>query len=107
MCMQSSCPKKLPKNYPSCPQVGCNFTGQVCGVDGNTYPSECAAFAESISVDYAGPCASSGLIDYNGRPYCAKAVVECPSLPQQECLGITPPGACCPKCAGALRILFR
>ncbi|VVC41393.1 Thyroglobulin type-1,Kazal domain [Cinara cedri] len=86
--------------------VGCNFTGQVCGVDGNTYPSECAAFAESVSVDYAGPCASSGLIGYNGQPYCAKGVVECPSLPQQECLGITPPGACCPKCAGALRILF-
>ncbi|XP_015375740.1 PREDICTED: reversion-inducing cysteine-rich protein with Kazal motifs-like [Diuraphis noxia] len=87
--------------------VGCNSTGRVCGVDGNTYPSECAAFAESVSVDYAGPCASSGLIRHNGRPYCAaKGIVDCPKLPQQGCLGITPPGACCPKCAGALQILF-
>jgi len=77
-------------------------------VDGNTYPSECAAFAESTSVDYPGPCASSGFIGHNGRPYCAaKGTVDCPKLPQQGCLGITPPGACCPKCAGALQILLR
>ncbi|XP_025206396.1 reversion-inducing cysteine-rich protein with Kazal motifs [Melanaphis sacchari] len=87
--------------------VGCNSTGSVCGVDGNTYPSECAAFAESASVDYPGPCISSGFIGHNGRPYCAaKGVVNCPRLPHKGCLGITPPGACCPKCAGALRILF-
>ncbi|XP_050545812.1 reversion-inducing cysteine-rich protein with Kazal motifs [Daktulosphaira vitifoliae] len=86
--------------------VGCNSSGTVCGVDGNTYPSECSAFAESISVDYAGPCMSSGFISYNGRPYCSKRVVECPRLPEQGCLGITPPGSCCPKCAGALRVMF-
>ncbi|XP_050420992.1 reversion-inducing cysteine-rich protein with Kazal motifs [Adelges cooleyi] len=86
--------------------VGCNSSGTVCGVDGNTYPSECAAFAESASVDYAGQCVSSGFISYNGRPYCPKGVVECPRLPQQGCMGITPPGSCCAKCVGALRILF-
>ncbi|XP_025408983.1 reversion-inducing cysteine-rich protein with Kazal motifs isoform X2 [Sipha flava] len=87
--------------------VGCNASGgPVCGVDGNTYPSECAAFAESMSVDYTGPCVTSGFIGRNGRPYCAGAGVSCPALAQEECVGITPPGACCAKCAGALRILF-
>lgn len=90
-----------------CLQVGCNSTGLVCGVDGNTYPSECVAFAESMSVDYAGPCATSGFIGHNGRPNCARGVVNCPKLPEQGCLGVTPPGACCPKCTGALRIMFR
>lgn len=88
-------------------QNGCNSTGRVCGVDGNTYPSECAAFTESAIVDYAGPCISSGFVGHNGQPYCAADVAKCPKLPQQGCTGITPPGACCPKCAGALSILFR
>lgn len=32
--------------------------------------------------------------------------VKCPPLSDNTCLGITPPGACCPICGGALKLLY-
>ncbi|KAF7265647.1 hypothetical protein GWI33_020949, partial [Rhynchophorus ferrugineus] len=82
----------------------CKRTGYVCGINGRTYMSECAAFADMVSVDYDGPCSSIGLITNYKANQCSN--VKCPKLSDPNCLGITPPGACCPLCGGALRLLF-
>lgn len=83
----------------------CRIDGQVCGIDGETYISECAAKANHISVDYRGPCLAVGLISEVAKPQCGPAVA-CPPLPLAGCLAVTPPGACCPICAGALKLLY-
>ncbi|ERL84307.1 hypothetical protein D910_01716 [Dendroctonus ponderosae] len=82
----------------------CRENGQVCGINGRTYTSECAAHADMISVDYNGPCSSIGLITNTKSRQCSN--VKCHELPDESCLGITPPGACCPLCGGSLRLLY-
>nr|CAI5868539.1 unnamed protein product [Callosobruchus analis] len=82
----------------------CRTRGQVCGFNGQTYMSECAAHADMISVDYEGPCMAVGLIGTVKGQQCAG--VRCPKLLDINCMGITPPGACCPVCGGALRLLY-
>ncbi|KAJ8968089.1 hypothetical protein NQ317_005572, partial [Molorchus minor] len=82
----------------------CKYKGQVCGFNGKTYISECAAFADMIAVDYDGPCIAIGLITQVKAHQCAG--VNCPKLQDPSCLGVTPPGACCPICAGSIRILY-
>uniref|UniRef100_A0AAR5QAX4 Kazal-like domain-containing protein n=2 Tax=Dendroctonus ponderosae TaxID=77166 RepID=A0AAR5QAX4_DENPD len=82
----------------------CRENGQVCGINGRTYTSECAAHADMISVDYNGPCSSVGLITNTKSRQCSN--VKCHELPDESCLGITPPGACCPLCGGSLRLLY-
>lgn len=32
--------------------------------------------------------------------------IKCKSLPSKNCIGYTPPGACCPVCAGAMKIIY-
>lgn len=82
----------------------CRNVGEVCGINGKTYVSECAAFADYVSVDYGGPCVTVGLITDKKTQQCPG--VQCRPLPDANCLGFTPPGACCPVCAGALRLLY-
>ncbi|KAM3965806.1 reversion-inducing-cysteine-rich protein with kazal motifs [Aphomia sociella] len=84
----------------------CSKIGTVCGVNGITYMSECAAWAEYITVDYAGPCLAVGPISDLMEPKCTIDRIVCPALKNPRCLGFTAPGACCPKCGGALRILY-
>ncbi|KAL4711491.1 hypothetical protein ACJJTC_000507 [Scirpophaga incertulas] len=84
----------------------CSHRGTVCGVDGITYTSECAAWAKYVSVDYSGPCVAVGTISDLMEPKCTFDRVLCPPMKQQNCQGFTPPGACCPKCGGALRVLY-
>lgn len=36
--------------------IHCSPEGPVCGIDGEMYPSECAAEAQGIPRDYSGPC---------------------------------------------------
>ncbi|XP_071445131.1 reversion-inducing cysteine-rich protein with Kazal motifs [Hetaerina americana] len=92
----------------------CQMHGEVCGINGDTYNSECAAIADRITVDYYGPCVSIGRItegigDYIRRNHWKKVcdgAVKCPLLPRDDCLASIPPGSCCPVCAGALRLLF-
>lgn len=81
-------------------------TGKVCGVNGVTYFSECAAWAEYVSVDYLGPCLAVGPISDLMEPKCQFDRIVCPALKNSKCLGFTAPGACCPRCGGALRILY-
>ena len=86
--------------------MNCRTEGAVCGIDGNTYTSECAAHARQVSEDYDGPCRVVGLIGDKPRPQCSEDVVKCPPLTRSGCLGVTPPGACCPVCGGSLRLLY-
>jgi hypothetical protein len=44
-------------------QDWCESTGTVCGHDGESYQSECAARAAGITVDYKGQCRAVGNID--------------------------------------------
>ena len=82
----------------------CRHDGVVCGINGRTYISECAAWADMVSVDYMGRCRMVGLIGDTKSEQCPD--VKCAPLPDPHCLGITPPGACCPICGGALRLLY-
>ena len=47
--------------FPLLLQPHCRARGLVCGHDGETYESECAAWAERVSVDYKGSCAAVGI----------------------------------------------
>lgn len=80
--------------------------GLVCGTNGITYNSECAAWSEYVSIDYRGPCLAVGPISNLMEPKCQVDRIICPPLRKPNCLGFTAPGACCPKCGGALRILY-
>ncbi|XP_072392887.1 reversion-inducing cysteine-rich protein with Kazal motifs [Diabrotica undecimpunctata] len=82
----------------------CKHRSQVCGLNGKTYISECAAFADMVAVDYEGPCVAMGLITNIKSKQCLG--VKCPELQNANCIGITPPGACCPICGGAMRLLY-
>ncbi|XP_039290122.1 reversion-inducing cysteine-rich protein with Kazal motifs isoform X1 [Nilaparvata lugens] len=84
----------------------CKRTGTVCGIDGNTYASECAALARRVTVDYVGTCMTVGLIGDHAEPQCRHVAVVCPPLARPDCVGITPPTACCPVCAGAVNLLY-
>lgn len=85
--------------------TNCRTEGVVCGIDGETYLSECAAKANFVLVDYRGPCLAVGLITEGAKSKCGPAVA-CSPLPENGCLAVTPPGACCPICAGAMRLLY-
>ncbi|XP_017768615.1 PREDICTED: reversion-inducing cysteine-rich protein with Kazal motifs [Nicrophorus vespilloides] len=83
---------------------GCAYLGEVCGINGKTYISECAAIADYVSVDYVGPCVTVGAITDSKTIQCP--TIKCKPLPRADCLGFTPPGACCPICGGSLRLLY-
>ncbi|XP_021916359.1 reversion-inducing cysteine-rich protein with Kazal motifs isoform X1 [Zootermopsis nevadensis] len=86
--------------------VNCENDGPVCGIDGETYLSECGAHANLVSVDYRGPCIAVGLIGDQAKLQCSDSTVKCLPLARLGCMGITPPGACCPVCGGSLRLLY-
>lgn len=78
----------------------------MCGINGNTYASECAAWADFVSVDYTGVCVAVGMLTPPMSNKCLLDRVTCPPLVRADCLGYTPPGACCPVCGGALKLLY-
>jgi len=82
-----------------CFRQGCSIDGAICGLDGVTYDSECAAVGRGIPKDYDGPCR---FLPVAGQR-CPGA--DCSPLPP-HCAGIIPPGACCPLCAGVVRFTF-
>ncbi|XP_078454007.1 reversion-inducing cysteine-rich protein with Kazal motifs-like [Lampetra planeri] len=97
--------KTLPYVGPC--QRACRLPGQsVCGHDGETYTSVCAAHSARVAVDYMGPCRAVGLLPRHGAATPECDPVTCPPLPVAGCQPVTPPGACCPLCAGMLRILW-
>lgn len=84
---------------------GCTLRGPVCGANGEVYANECAAWAERTVVDYLGPCVAVGLIGDQAKPRCGD-LVQCPRLIVPYCVGVTPPGACCPVCGGAAKLFY-
>ncbi|XP_031570773.1 reversion-inducing cysteine-rich protein with Kazal motifs-like isoform X2 [Actinia tenebrosa] len=79
-------------------------TKPLCGINGETYSSVCAATSSRVIVDYEGHCRAIGhqvVSISEGR--CKD--VKCPPLVPANCVGIHPPGACCPHCAAQIRIL--
>ncbi|XP_054733430.1 reversion-inducing cysteine-rich protein with Kazal motifs [Anastrepha obliqua] len=82
----------------------CTMQGPVCGINGVTYVHECAAWADYIIIDYRGRCREVGLLAADMGRRCR--TVKCPRLPSPYCRGVVPPGACCPICAGAFRVVY-
>lgn len=109
---------------------GCRRT-PVCGINGVTYRNECeawsgecvllslfiehtknyqASFIVRLSdysiADYDGACREIGLLTDALGQRCAS--VKCPQRGRTNCPEgmITPPGACCPTCAGAIRVVY-
>ncbi|XP_007945195.1 reversion-inducing cysteine-rich protein with Kazal motifs [Orycteropus afer afer] len=92
-------------SYRGLCQPFCRATEPVCGHNGETYSSVCAAYSDRVAVDYHGPCQAVGALSEHGS-VTECAAVKCPSLSATGCKPIIPPGACCPLCAGMLRVLF-
>uniref|UniRef100_A0A803VCZ2 Reversion-inducing cysteine-rich protein with Kazal motifs n=1 Tax=Ficedula albicollis TaxID=59894 RepID=A0A803VCZ2_FICAL len=88
-------------------QPFCRSPEPVCGHNGETYGSVCAAYAQRVAVDYRGHCQAVGApADRGSHSECA--FVRCPQLSAAGCQPISfiHIGACCPLCAGMLRILY-
>lgn len=86
-------------------QPFCKSVEPVCGHNGETYSSVCAAYSDRVAVDYYGHCQAVGVLsDYGFHTECA--FVKCPQLSATGCKPVIAPGACCPLCAGMLRILY-
>ncbi|XP_037952722.1 reversion-inducing cysteine-rich protein with Kazal motifs-like [Teleopsis dalmanni] len=82
----------------------CSTKGPVCGINGVTYAHECAAWADYIVIDYRSRCREIGLLTHDMGRRCR--TIKCPNPPSPYCKGIVPPGACCPICAGAFRVIY-
>lgn len=98
----------------------------VCGINGVSYRSECEAwsglyqsflfhshsnfksnstfFADYSITDYEGECREIGLLTNTLGPRCAS--VKCNVNIKCTEGAIIPPGACCPVCGGAVRIIY-
>jgi reversion-inducing-cysteine-rich protein with kazal motifs len=82
----------------------CKDQGTVCGFNGITYRTECESWSDFSLVDYAGQCREVGLVTSTLGARCSS--IKCATLPSDICSGIVPPGACCPICGSALRIVY-
>ncbi|KAL3201558.1 hypothetical protein MRX96_012591 [Rhipicephalus microplus] len=82
-------------------EPGCRTRGSVCGIDGETYASECAAWAQRVLVDYRGPC-----LHRQAKEGCRQ--VHCPIVPPGGCQAMLMrlPGTCCPHCGWGLRLVL-
>ncbi|KAL4635116.1 reversion-inducing cysteine-rich protein with Kazal motifs-like [Arapaima gigas] len=96
---------KTPAYMGHCQQDACASPRPVCGQNGETYNTVCEAYSDRVAVDYHGHCQAMGTVsEYASDSGCNG--VHCPPLSSKDCNPITPPGACCPLCAGMLRILW-
>lgn len=57
-------------------------------------------------VDYNGICRAVGLINDESTETTRCSSVKCEKRLPGNCLGIVPPGACCPVCGGVIRIVY-
>uniref|UniRef100_A0A8C2CU69 Reversion-inducing cysteine-rich protein with Kazal motifs n=1 Tax=Cyprinus carpio TaxID=7962 RepID=A0A8C2CU69_CYPCA len=86
-------------------QDACRRPREVCGHNGETYSTVCEAFSDRVAVDYQGRCHAVGVMsEFTSDSGCN--AVPCPPLSSRACNPVTPPGACCPVCAGMLQILW-
>uniref|UniRef100_A0A672NAN3 Reversion inducing cysteine rich protein with kazal motifs n=1 Tax=Sinocyclocheilus grahami TaxID=75366 RepID=A0A672NAN3_SINGR len=86
-------------------QDACKKPRAVCGHNGETYSTVCEAFSDRVAVDYQGRCHAVGVVS-EFTPDSGCNAVPCPPLSSRACNPVTPPGACCPVCAGQLQILW-
>ncbi|XP_063778841.1 reversion-inducing cysteine-rich protein with Kazal motifs [Pseudophryne corroboree] len=92
-------------SYKGTCQPFCKFAEPVCGQNGETYSSVCSAYSNRVAVDYYGQCQDVGIFsDHSFSTECSS--IQCPPKPKVGCTPVTPPGACCPLCAGVIRILY-
>lgn len=92
-------------NYRGACIKNCKENGIVCGINGITYKSECEAWSDYSITDYIGPCQEIGLLTDTLGPRCS-TTIKCKRKLYDSCQPIYPPGACCPICAGAIRIIY-
>ncbi|ELT93237.1 hypothetical protein CAPTEDRAFT_32393, partial [Capitella teleta] len=86
---------------------GCQSSGVVCGINGETYSSECAAWADGVLLDYLGKCSAAGHLTNAFSQNWSCSNVICPNNSLSIiCKPFVPPGACCPICAGEIRVLY-
>ncbi|KAK7124115.1 hypothetical protein R3I93_022277 [Phoxinus phoxinus] len=86
-------------------QEACRSPREVCGHSGESYATVCEAFSARVAVDYQGRCHAVGVV--SGVPSDSGCnAVPCAPLSTGRCRPVTPPGACCPVCAGMLQILW-
>ncbi|XP_048832829.1 reversion-inducing cysteine-rich protein with Kazal motifs isoform X1 [Brienomyrus brachyistius] len=94
---------KTPAYMGHC-QDACRLSRPVCGHNGETYTTVCEAYSDRVAVDYHGRCHVVGTVsEFSSDSGCG--AVRCPPLSTMDCNPVTPPGACCPLCAGMLRIV--
>ncbi|XP_067139250.1 reversion-inducing cysteine-rich protein with Kazal motifs-like [Centruroides vittatus] len=79
----------------------CESKGMVCGHDGETYNSECAALANYVTVDYKGSCTATQFLSLK-----TSCNVSCQPLSSRHCNPLYLPESCCPVCGGAFQLLF-
>ncbi|KAM3929755.1 reversion-inducing cysteine-rich protein with Kazal motifs isoform 1-T1 [Leptodactylus fuscus] len=92
-------------SYKGSCQPFCKSMEPVCGHNGETYANVCNAYSDRVAVDYYGRCQDVGIFSQNNiHSECAS--VKCPTKPKAGCKAVIPPGACCPLCAGVLRISY-
>ncbi|XP_068092712.1 reversion-inducing cysteine-rich protein with Kazal motifs [Hyperolius riggenbachi] len=92
-------------SYKGSCQHFCKSVEPVCGHNGETYTNVCSAYSDRVAVDYYGRCQDVGILsDRSFHMECSS--VQCPQIPKVGCKPVIPPGACCPVCAGVLRILY-
>ncbi|CDQ94918.1 unnamed protein product [Oncorhynchus mykiss] len=86
-------------------QDACKRARPVCGHNGETYNTVCEAYSDRVAVDYQGRCHAVGAVaEFASDSGCD--MIPCPALSTPGCIPVTPPGACCPLCAGMLQILW-
>lgn len=56
----------------------------VCGVDGDTYTNECAAWANGVVMDYAGHCRSVG--NYHCKTVFHLSAFKIPNVSEFSCI---------------------
>lgn len=72
-------------------QPFCKSVEPVCGHNGETYSSVCAAYSDRVAVDYHGHCQAVGVLsDYSFHTECA--FVKCPQLSATACKPVIAPG---------------
>ncbi|XP_067932352.1 reversion-inducing cysteine-rich protein with Kazal motifs-like [Watersipora subatra] len=92
--------RKRQLSYMGHCMTNCVHSSPICGINGETYMSECAALADSVLVDYHSSCHSAPAVDGS----CSS--VTCERNIPEWCQKFTPRGACCPVCGSEIRILY-
>ncbi|RXM98758.1 Reversion-inducing cysteine-rich protein with Kazal motifs [Acipenser ruthenus] len=68
----------------------CKPEKPVCGHNGETYSSVCAAYSDRVAVDYLGHCHAVGVVSDSGT-HTACAAITCPPLSASGCIPVIPP----------------